>query len=116
MPREFRMIIFDDHEVWDALRRTAVPAAQSVDQQTVLRFEIEKSTTAQAGDKLFSAIYRNVIDEEQQVVFSDVVVRNALIGSCLKRQVRMPVEAAKDVHVIEGKVALVIRLHTGDGR
>ncbi len=114
MPREFRMIIFDDHEVWDALRRTAVSAAQAVDQQRMLRFEVAASNQPSAS--IFSAIYRDMVDEEQSVSFSETVVRNALIGSCLKRRVRLPVDANKDVHVIEGKLALVIRLHGQDSR
>jgi hypothetical protein len=114
MPRELRMIIFDDHEVWDALRRTAVPEAQSIDPKNVVRFHVKPAD--RPGGAVFFAVFRNPAQRESETTFSETTIRNALVGSCLRRHVRLPAEANKEVHVIDGKLALVIRLHSTESR
>ena len=111
MPQEMRVIVFEDHEVWAALK--TLGAAKAVPR--VQLFKVIKNEDG-SGVSFLAVTRTDPNGPDKETTYTHETVRTAIVASLLHRKVRLPADAAKEIHLIANRVALIIKLNDQRGK
>ncbi len=111
MPQEVRYILFQKHEVEEAVVLHVAPSGAHVSPRRGPDLRIEFSDSEESGPR---ATVAGLIDPQGLPLtrrLNEVELRNAVLAWCRRRGVPLPLRGTKSIELVGAQVALTITLN-----
>ncbi len=106
--RELRCLVFSHAEVAQAILERRRHVNESVPEGAVRDVSYQKTENGLVG----SVTFDDPTGNEQTLHVTETEILAAIVKYCLSRQVPMPVESEKFIHLVEHSVSMMIKVRS----
>ena len=107
MISEVRYLLFDEQDLLRALIEYRKARNQPLPVGTIAEFKIQRKEPVTCT----LSMHEDQAGKRTDIIFTNDIIRAALIAYCMYKNVPLPVKAEKDLQVFGGRVGMLISLN-----